>query len=108
MTGIEITRAAYDVLDQVTWDATSDGSLRDSYSGRGMYGRTCLALVVDDLSDLIRWLFGVANAVDGEEPEVAEPLQELLETITTGRTRHDNMGLQQVFYWTNVQVQPRT
>lgn len=108
MTATEITRAAYDVLDQVTWDVTTDGSLRDSYSGRAMYGRTCLALVVDGIDDLIRWLFGVANAADGEEGDVAENLQELMEAITSGRTSHDSMGLQQVFYWSNVQVQPRT
>ena|SRR5687768_9930619 len=104
---VTIDRAAAAVLDQVTWDCTTDGELREQYSGRSMYSRTCLAIVVDGIDDLIRWMFGVANAADGEEPEVAEQLQEAVETMTNGGTRHDNMGLQQVFYWPSVQVEPR-
>lgn len=104
---VTITRDAWNVLEQVTWDCTQGGTLRDNYSGRAMYQRTCLGLVVDDLSELIRWMFGVANAADGEEPEVAEVLQELVEYFGTQRTQHDSMGLQQIFYWSGVEVAPR-
>lgn len=105
---VTINRAAFDVLDQVTWDTTTDGDLRDNYSGRSMYNRTCLAVVVSGVDDLVRWMFGVANAADGEDAEVAEQLQEALEAMTSGGTRHDSMGLQQVFYWPSVQVEPRS
>lgn len=104
---VTITRKAFDVLEQVTFDCTTDGSIRDNYSGRHMYNRTCLAVIVDDISDLVRWMFGVANAADGEEPEVAESLQELVEVFSTMKTRHDSMGLQQVFYWPEAQVESR-
>lgn len=104
---VTLTREAYAVLDQVTWDCTSDGALRDNYSGRHMYGSQCLALVVNDISELIRWMFGVGNAADGEEPEVAESLQEFLEALQSNQTRHNNMGMQQVFYWPEVQVTSR-
>lgn len=105
---VTIDRATFDVLDQVTWDTTQDGTLRDNYTGRAMYNGSCLALIADDISELIRWLFGVVNAADGEEPEVAEQLQAMVEAITTGRTRHDNMGYKQVFYWSDVKVTSRS
>lgn len=104
---VTIDRAAAAVLNQVTWDCTTGGDLRENYSSRHVYGSTCLALVVDGIDDFVRWLFGVANAADGEEPDVAEQLQAALEQITSAGTRHDNMGLQQVFYWPGVQVEPR-
>jgi hypothetical protein len=104
---VTLTREAFNVLEQVTWDCTPDGRLRDNYSGRRMFGRSCLGLVVDDLSELIRWMFGVANAVDGEEAEVSENLQEFVEYLGTQRTLHDSMGLQQIFYWSGVEVTPR-
>lgn len=105
---VTIDRAAVAVLDQVTWDCTTDGDLREYYSGRGMNGRTCLGLVVDGIDDFVRWLFGVANAADGEEPELAEQFQAVIEQITSTGTRHDSMGLQQIFYWPSVQVEPRS
>lgn len=105
--GVTITRSALDVLEQVTFDCTTDGRVLDNYSGRGMYGNQCLALVCDDISDLVRWMFGVANAADGEEELVAESLQELLAALQAVRTRHDSLGLQQVFYWPGIEVDAR-
>jgi hypothetical protein len=45
--------------------------------------------------------------VDGEEAEVSENLQEFVEYLGTQRTLHDSMGLQQIFYWSGVEVTPR-
>lgn len=104
---VTLTREAFTVLEQVTYDCAPDGAVHDNYSGRHMYGSQCLALVCDGLSELICWMFGVGNAAEGEEPEVAESLQEFVELLQSSRTRQDSLGYQQVFYWPDVQVAPR-
>lgn len=63
----------------------------ESYSGRGMYGRTCLGVTCDEpygvIADLLR-------SCDAEE------LSDLADVVE--RTRTDNMGLSLVLYWPGV------
>lgn len=55
-----------------------------SYSGRGMMGRTCLGIVVDDANKLFE-LFYNLGARDREMP--------------AGSVRSDHMGLSTIYYW---------
>ena len=71
MTATEIRQ----ILDEVA--AEVDGRVRETYSGRGMYGRECFGIVCTDTSTCIE-----AAAVHG---------------ITGAKT--DNMGLQYIVYW---------
>lgn len=61
------------------------------YSGRGMYGKSCPAIVIDDMTDLLR--LGVELGVNG-----------LNETGLPG-TSTDSMGRDIVVYWPSVKVE---
>lgn len=67
---------------------------RDKYSGRGMYGKTCYAIVADSTRDLINELFEV---VDSPNVEEFDALQWLCTNF-----KEDDMGLSKVFYWTQI------
>lgn len=104
-----ITREVYEVLRQVARDVVQDGSTRDYYSGRGMYGRGCLALVALDTTGLVRWTFGVSTAISAESEEVAEQVSNLVDELSTAYpVRVDSLGYHQVFYWPDVTVEPRS
>lgn len=47
MTNEEKIQAIRETADAI------DGKVRDGYSGRGMYGRTCYGIVCDDSTDCI-------------------------------------------------------
>jgi len=61
--------------------------IRDNYSGRGMYGKTTFAVVVDSVCDLIPALLRQAQ----EDPES-------IPDVSTFTLRQDNMGLGVVLY----------
>ena len=61
------------------------------YSGRGMYGKSCPAIVIDDMTDLLR--LGVELGVNG-----------LNENDLPG-TSTDSMGRGIVVYWSSVKVE---
>lgn len=70
------------------------------YSGRGMYGSQCLA-VVGTMTEFVRFIASLsAQATDDDQ----ENLVELLDAIVSGRTSVDSMALETVFYWPNVEV----
>jgi hypothetical protein len=76
--------------------------LRTDYSGRGMYGETCMAITMDSLSDLAQFLVEltgmlVADTIGDEYPdvdEVIDPARELTHKLHT-----DSMGRSLVAYW---------
>lgn len=68
-----------EIADQV------DGTVRDDYSGRGMYGKTCFGIVADNSV-----LLGAALIITlGEDLG----LQMAEKTVT------DSMGRSTIFYW---------
>jgi hypothetical protein len=66
-----------------------DGSVRTDYSGRGMYGDSCVGIVASDLLEL-----GAAIARIVEDDELREEL------VSNSRT--DSMGYDTIVYWTRV------
>jgi len=70
---------------------------RTAYSGRGMYGQTTHAVVVNDTNGLLVDLIQYVR----EEIEDAVPTEELLESIpdvSSVHLRMDNMGRDVVIY----------
>jgi hypothetical protein len=65
------------------------GNVRTDYSGRGMYGDTCVGIVVSDVLEL-----GAAIARFVEDEELREEL--------TINSRTDSMGMDTIVYWTRV------
>ncbi|MET9265300.1 hypothetical protein [Amycolatopsis sp. NPDC004079] len=68
-------------------DLEPDDVVRDSYSGRAMYGETCFALYVDKIADAVKFLVRFGQ----EQPQDACRLADDM--------RCDQMGLGQVVYF---------
>lgn len=64
-------------------------SVRTDYSGRAMYGRTCLGVVTDDLREVFRFVVALADT-DCD--------------ITDERICTDSMGRSSIYYWPSVEV----
>lgn len=103
-----ITRPVYDALAQVARDVVQDGRTREDYSGRCMNGQSCLALVCPDVTGLVQFTFGISAAIEGEVDDVAEQLSSLVNELSSGyQVRVDQLGYDTVYYWPEVQVEPR-
>lgn len=84
-----VTEEQYEAFAELAEDFDCYAS--PDYSGRGMYGRTCLS-VSGDPSNLHSFMFRAAR-LEGFEEIVTQP------------PSHDAMGLGQVQYWRGVQVE---
>ena len=77
-------------------DGDDDVSVRTDYSGRSMYGRTCVGAVMSDMQDavgLVGWI--VAQADAAEQENVAEALS---------NCRFDSMGRRTIIYWPSIKL----
>lgn len=80
-TKLEIFREAAEWLS----DGGFETEVRDDYSGRGMYGRTCPAIVTDAPPTFVGFAVGLA----------CEDMVDVHDMIPA---REDSMGLRRVFY----------
>jgi len=76
-----------DALDRCS---DGEGELYRGYSGRGMYGRTCVGIVVADEGQLVAFGRELERAADRHDVEV-----------DLGRMAFDSMGLRMIAYWPN-------
>ena len=63
------------------------------YSGRGMFGRECLAITVEDMGDIIKIMVAVGAAAEQEGIDL---------TGDADGARWDSMGHGTVFYWPSI------
>lgn len=86
-----MTEAQANLLEEAAIDAGIEVSKRDDYSGRGMYGSTCHAIVTDDPIKLLGALADglLNNYIDPDD----YPNIDSFEGLTT-----DSMGLGSVIY----------
>jgi hypothetical protein len=94
------------ILETLTWDHDEE-DIRSAYSGRSMYGRTCLGY---EGADVAMFVFHLAVALvradleeneDDSEPDVAS-VELMLRQIGEGRT--DSMGRGMITYWPRIAV----
>lgn len=114
MSALELSRDTWKVLRDRVEDAAGDlGALR-TYSGRGMYGRECVGLVVHNVGELLRFVLdlGYLEAeYDGINSEVGERIwndvNALVSSLAAGAlaTQQDSMGRDAIYYWPSVEVQ---
>lgn len=71
---------------------------RTEYSGRGMYGASCFAIVTSDSS----WALhrSISENHEGDDPSVDEAVEYLLDH----EPRVDSMGVDYVYYWPGLHV----
>lgn len=84
----------------------NDEHLRPDYSGRGMYGATCLAYDTDDRSPAkfqLQLAKVLAPDYFGEEEPDMDAIEEMMDEI--GSPSSDSMGLGVVFYYRGIQVE---
>lgn len=114
MSDLELSQATWEVLTQRVEDAAGDlGALR-TYSGRGMYNRECVGLVVGDVGELLRFVLdlGYLEAeYDGINSEVGQrvwnDVNALVSALASGglATAQDSMGHDVIYYWPSVAVE---
>jgi hypothetical protein len=114
VSALELSRDTWEVLTQRVEDAAGDlGALR-TYSGRGMYGRECVGLVVHDTGELLRFVLdlGYLEAeYDGINSEVGQrvwnDVNALVSALASGGigTARDGMGHDTIYYWPSVEVE---
>ena len=83
------------ILQQIIDD--SEGFTSRSYSGRGMYGKTCLGVELNRDNTLGGFL---AALVWGAEDNSRHLMDDLAEGLRSAQT--DSMGLGQILYFPNV------
>ena len=101
----EITQEALDVAL-----LESNVELRESYSGRGMYGDTCWGVVgeVEELNNFERQLAKSATVdmwgpVEGDVEGVIEDFLGQLDEIES-RRRIDSMGMNTIYYYPGIKI----
>jgi hypothetical protein len=110
---MELSKDTWEVLTQRVEDAAGDlGALR-TYSGRGMYGRECVGLVVHNVGELLRFALdlGYLEAeYDGVNSEVGQrvwnDVNALVSSLAAGglATAQDSLGRDTIYYWPGVEV----
>lgn len=92
----------YDIADAAGLD--SGDAVRLDYSGRGMYGDTCVGITgsIGDLLGFVREVtkrneYNEAHDEQGEEADAIREFSRWIEDVST-----DSMGYDSIFYWTNV------
>lgn len=66
----------------------SVGAKPRSYSGRGMFGKSCVAVSLNSDNNLSEWY-------------IAQELVREGDSVNPGAPRHDEMGLGTIIYWPN-------
>jgi hypothetical protein len=101
MTDVKVSDELANWLEELVddLDLDPDQALRWSYSGRAMYGETCLGLVCDT-SELVRFTLALGEAYDPDW-ELNDQLVELVDMMRRG-TRYDSMGHSTIYYWPRV------
>lgn len=110
---MELSTDTWEVLTQRVEDAAGDlGALR-KYSGRGMYGRECVGLVVHSVGELLRFALdlGYLEAeYDGINSEAGQRIWNDVNAFVSAlaggglSTRQDSLGRDTIYYWPSVEV----
>ncbi|SIG31200.1 hypothetical protein [Mycobacteroides abscessus] len=99
-----VTREQLDAF-QVTLDDLDEevsAQVRDDYSGRGMYGNTCIGVVMGDLRFLPAITAELAYIVG--ELASSDDVIALTEFLWELPTETDSMGRSTIVYWPNVRL----
>jgi hypothetical protein len=101
-------------IDTAVWETNSEVELREDYSGRGMYGKNCWAVVgaPRNLADFEAQLAKTATikqydgALEGSV-DVEAVLDVFMEKLTELRVRRyeDSMGMSQVWYYPSIKLE---
>lgn len=99
MTQLTITTDQLDQLEnQMDLDVAEE--VRTDYSGRGMYGRTCLGYTGGAAMEFIANVALLLLSPDDDDPwDLVQQLAEI------GEGRQDSMGIGRIVYWPSIAVE---
>lgn len=76
-------------------DDEDESQIRDDYSGRGMYGRTCVGVVGDRPSAAVQFMYCLAEVIHEDDlDDQKDFVLEMSEALTM-----DNMGRSAMIYY---------
>lgn len=88
---MEVTQEQLETLRRAAgWAYIEPEDIRDDYSGRFMFGKSCFGIVVDSDSQMLDFL----NELKDED-------EQLWEQVGTG-VSSDSMGRSTIYYWEHV------
>lgn len=97
---MDITRKQFDqavrefTANYASWEEDGDG-VRENYSGRGMYGRTCIGVVGDSLATAFQFMYSLAEVIHEDELyDQKEFVMEMVEALVS-----DGMGRSSLIYY---------
>ena len=93
-----MTKEQSDFLQSVAENAGIEIDVRDTYSGRCMYGRTTFAVVVDNPLNLLGAISGYIRDVSETDNEAGTISCEGKEIPDFDELRQDSMGMGSVIY----------
>ena len=100
---LEISRRVLDLAIEEYTDPNAEWlSVRTHYSGRYMYGRSCLG-VVGRAGDLIRFVLEIVPAIDPNKIAAAGD-SDVVYSEEWFEVLSDSMGMDTIFYWPEVEV----
>lgn len=74
-----------------------------NYSGRGMYGKCCLGISFDSLSEFVRFVSELArNVAEDDFAGWDNPLREFNNEIS--EVSSDGFGYRTIYYWSGVEL----
>lgn len=76
----------------------------ESYSGRGMYGKRCIGITTDSISDTLKEVkdnIEFYGSDDEDDSDYADFFSDCMDHIFEFET--DNMGLSTIIYWPNIE-----
>lgn len=90
---MNLTSSELETIQQVAYDL--DIRVYEDYSGRSMFGRTCLGLVVSDHIGQVVRFFVRLGYLD----------ENLQENLLDAQMRHDDLGMDTIVYFPDVAVE---
>lgn len=91
---MKVSQSTAEVLEEMFDDVRYD------YSGRGMMGAECIAIVTDEGG------YSIATSLQKlRDDHEDEDVSELLDCMLDREPRQDSMGLSTVYYWPRLEVE---
>ena len=88
---MKLTPNQYDDFANLAWDI--GGEVYENYSGRGMFGKTCLGITVENLE---KALFKLGRMATSEDLEFVTELENF---------RTDNLGRDYIIYFPSIECE---
>ncbi|UJE15729.1 hypothetical protein SEA_LIGMA_75 [Gordonia phage Ligma] len=101
-----MTDIARETIDEIICQLDLDeDQVRPDYSGRGMYGSTCLGFVTGTPTQVAQFTVLLALAANGHDPFTEIDPYDLIEAIgDLPPSSTDSMGYETITYWRGITV----